>query len=204
MKQTIRRILTKSTDALVRVARQTGGRLPNILRTDVYFGRNIAHLPQGAIVFFPIRDNTFCCGIAAIVSYKSKKSILPRFDPAALEDMSAKIAQAGYETCKTTIDIDIADHYLGGQFHIDSLWQAIQNLKCSDRFYALFTNSDDRRQLTDLCDRLTGIASAEAQLLSESMGRIPVQTLELMTARMEKLKDIAWCIRWEIIHNLKK
>ncbi len=204
MKQTIRRILTRTTATFVRAARQTGGRLHNILRTDVYFGRNIAHLPLGAIVFFPIRDNTFCCGIAAIVSYKSKKAIPPRSDPAAFEDMLAKIAQAGYEHCNTTIDMDIDGHYLGGQSHIDSLWQAIQNLKCSDRFYAIFANSDDRRQLKDLCERLTDIVSAEAQLLSKRMGRIPVQTLELMTARIEKLKDIAWCIRWEIIQNLKK
>ena len=139
MKQTIRRILTRTTATFVQAARQTGGRLHNILRTDVYFGRNIAHLPLGAIVFFPIRDNTFCCGIAAIVSYKSKKSIPPRSDPAALEDMLAKIAQAGYEHCNTTIDMDVDGHYLGGQSHIDSLWQAIQNLKCSDRFYAIFS-----------------------------------------------------------------
>ena len=161
-------------------------------------------MPLGAIVFFPLRDNTFCCGIAAIVSYKSKKSTLSRSDPVALEDMFAQIAQLGYETCNPVNDTDIDGHYLGGKSHIDSLWQAIQNLKCTDRFYAIFTNSKDRRQLTDLCDRLTGIITAEAQLLSERMGRIPVQTLELMTARIEKLKDIAWCIRWEIINNVEK
>ena len=204
MKQTIRRVLTSTTDALLMAARLACGRLHNILRTDVYFGRNIAHLPLGAIVFFPFRDNTFCCGIAAIVSYKSKKSMPPRSDPAALEDMLAQIAQAGYKTCNTANNMAIDDHYLGGQSHIDSLSQAIQNLKCADRFYAIFTNSDDRRQLADLCDRLTDIITAEAQLLSECMGRIPVQTIELMTVRIEKLKDIAWCIRWEIINNVEK
>jgi len=192
------------TDAFVMAARHTWGRLHNILTTDVYFGRNIAHLPLGTIAFFPLRDNTFCCGIAAIVSYKSKKTTLPPSDTAALEDMFAQIAQSGYETCNTVNDTDIDGHYLGGKSHIDSLWQAIQNLKCADRFYAIFTNSNDRRQLTDFCDRLAGIIVAEAQLLSERMGLIPVQSLELMTARIEKLKDIAWCIRWEIINNVAK
>jgi glucosamine--fructose-6-phosphate aminotransferase (isomerizing) len=185
-------------------ARHNWGRLYNILTTDIYFGRNIAHLPLGAIVFFPLRDNTFCCGIAAIVSYKLKNSTLPRLDTAALEDMFAQIAQSGFENCNAVNDTDIADHYLGGKSRIDSLWQAIQNLKCTDRFYAIFTNSNDRRQLTGLCDRLTGIINTETKLLSQRMGRIPVETLELMTARIEKLKDIAWCIRWEVINNVGK
>jgi glucosamine--fructose-6-phosphate aminotransferase (isomerizing) len=204
MKHTIKQILTKTTDAFVMAARHTCGRLYNILTTDIYFGRNIAHLPLGAIVFFPLRDNTFCCGIAAIVSYKLKKSTPPRLDTAAFEDMFAQIAQSGYETCHAVNDSDIDGHYLGGKSHIDSLWQAIQNLKCTDRFYAIFTNSNDRRQLTNLCDRLTGIITTETQLLSQRMGRIPVETLELMTARIEILKDIAWCIRWEVINNVGK
>ena len=102
MKQTIMQKLTKTTDAFHMAARHTCGRLQNILTTDVYFGRNIAHLPLGAIVFFPLRDNTFCCGIAAIVSYKSKKSTPPRSDTTALEDMVTLIAHSGYETCNNS------------------------------------------------------------------------------------------------------
>ncbi len=204
MKQIIRRILTKTPDAFIMAARHACGRLHTILTTDVYFGRSIAHLPLGVIVFCPLRDNTFCCGIAAIVSYKPKKSTPPRSDTAPLEDMLSQIAQSGYETCNKVDQTDIGNHYLGGKSHIDSLWQAIQNLKCADRFYAIFTNSNDRRRLTDLCDRLTAIITAEAQLISERLGRIPGQTLELMTERIEKLKDISWCIRWEIIKNIAK
>jgi len=204
MKHTIRRILTKTTDAFVGVVRHTCARLHNILTTDIYFGRNIAHVPLGAIVLFPFRDNTFCCGIAAIVSYKSKKSTPPRLDTTALEDMSTQIMQSGYESCRKANDTDLDDRYLGGKSRIDFLWQASQNLKCADRFYSIFINSTERKQLADLCDRLSGMIAVEAQLLSDYMGRIPVQTLELMTARIEKLKDIAWCIRREVLNNVGK
>lgn len=53
MKQTIRPILTKAINEFVMAARHTCGRLHNILTADVYFGRNIAHVSPGAIVFFP-------------------------------------------------------------------------------------------------------------------------------------------------------
>ena len=152
MKRCIRRILTKTTETFVIAARYTCGRLHNILTAEVYVGRNIAHVPLGALVFFPLRDNTFCCGIAAIVSYKSKKSTPPVLDTAALEDMISQIVQSGYESCNKANDTDIDGHYLGGKSHLDSLSQAIQNLKCADRFYAIFINSTDRRQLADLFD----------------------------------------------------
>jgi len=204
MKQTIRRILIKTIDECFAAARRTYGRMHDILAADVFFGRSIAHLPMGVIVFFPLRDNTFCCGIAAIVSYKSKKTTAPQSDTSALGGLFDRIAQSGCKTCNQISSKDMDEHYLGGKSHVDCLWQAIKNLKCAERFYALFKNPAECEQLADLCDRLAGVIDAETQLLSDRMGRIPVQTLELMTARVEKLKDIAWCIRWEILNNVKK
>ncbi len=204
MKQSIKPILTKALNAFIMAARHTCGRLYNILTANVYIGRNIAGVPADAIVFFPYQENTLCCGIAAIVSYKSKKSLPRRDETAGLEEMLTQIEQSGCETCKKNNYTDIDDHYLGGKSHIDFLWQTIQNLKCEDRFYAIFTNSHNRAHLTDLCERLSDIITAEAKLLSQRMGHIPAQSLELMTARIEKLKDIAWCIRREIIHNIEK
>ena len=118
--------------------------------------------------------------------------------------MLAQIEHSGCDTCQKNSYADIDDLYLGGKSHIDSLWQASQNLKCDDRFYDVFSNADNRRHLADFCERLTGIITAEAKLLSEHMGHIPAQSLESMTTRIEKLKDIAWCIRREILQNLEK
>ena len=81
MKQTIRQRRTNPINAFLMVARRICSRLHDILTTDVYFGRNISHVPSGTIVFFPIQDNIFLCGIAAIVSYKSKKSTPPPIRP---------------------------------------------------------------------------------------------------------------------------
>ena len=74
MKQTVRQIRTNKINAFLMVVRALCIRLYDILNKNVYFGRNVSLVPSGAIVFFPIQDNTFHCGIAAIVSFKSKKS----------------------------------------------------------------------------------------------------------------------------------
>ena len=204
MKQSIKPIRDKAIIVFNMAARRYCGWLRNILTANVYFGRNIAAVPANSVVFFPYRQNLLCCGIAAIVSYKFNKSSNSRVETAALEDSLAKIEQSGCETCKKNDYADIDLHYLGGKSQIDSLWQAIQNLKCKNQFYAIFTNTNQRRHLTDLGERLTAIINAEAKLLSERMGHIPAQSLELMTTRIEKLKDMTWCIHREIINNIDK
>ena len=39
-------------------------------------------------------------------------------------------------------------------------------------------------------------------MLADCMGRMPQQKVELMTARIEKLKDITWCISNEVLNNI--
>ena len=137
MKPTLIQTLIKAVDTVRLAVRHTCGRLYDFLTMDIYIGRDINYIPGGSITFFPLQDNTFCCGIAAIVSYKSKKSTPPRSDTAELENKFAQIAQSGYETCKKVNHKEIDDHYLGGESHLESLWQAVQNLKCIDQFYII-------------------------------------------------------------------
>ena len=65
--------LANRMKALIQLACLVGAKLTAILAVKVYFGRDLAGLPGGSIVFFPYRENTLCCGIAAMVSYKQKK-----------------------------------------------------------------------------------------------------------------------------------
>ena len=204
MKSTLSQILFKAIDTVRVAVRYTCGRVYDFLTMDVYFGRNINYLPGGSIAFFPLQDNTFCCGIAAIVSYKSRKSKAPQPKIGQLEDQFVRIEQSGWDACNKLNGIDLAESYLGGKSQLESLWQTIQNLKCIESFYSIFCDPNQRSQLSALEVRLVDFISAEKQLLTERMGRIPGPILEMMTDRIEKLKDIAWCIRWEILNNVKK
>ena len=204
MKQSIKPMLAKKLNAMICFARRICRRLHAIATSNVYIGKNIAGLPPNAIVFFPYQENTLCCGIAAIVSYKFKQPTGRPVETARLEDMLSKIERSGCDACQKNGFDDVDNSYLGGRSHVDSLWQAVQNLKCEDLFYAIFTDPGRRSLLDDICRRLNDIITAETKLVSESMGRLPAQSLESMTARIERLKDIAWCIRREAINNIEK
>ncbi|MGD8291340.1 MAG: hypothetical protein PVF37_06530, partial [Desulfobacterales bacterium] len=155
MKSILSQTLIKAIDTVRVAVRHTWGRLHDILTMNVYIGRNIKYLSGRSITFFPLQDNTFCCGIAAIVSYKARKSTAPRPKIGELEDQFVRIEQSGWDACNKLNDVDLAKTYLGGKSHLDSLWQAIQNLKCIEPFYSIYKDPNQRSKLSALEYRLT-------------------------------------------------
>jgi glucosamine--fructose-6-phosphate aminotransferase (isomerizing) len=174
------------------------------LVAEVYFCRSLRGVPQGAIVFFPVRQSLLCCGIAGIVSFKKKQTENCRVDIAQLEHMLQRIQAHGCESCKVDDDSDIDEQYLGGKALIDSLWRSAQTMKNEAPFFSIFMNQKNQHQLEQLSQQLSQIIADEANLLSDHMGRLDAPKVDMMSARIENLKDIVWCLRWEILENIKK
>ncbi len=199
------------SSSLPRVARHVGvifrhalERLTGILTASVYFGKHIDRLPVGSIVFFPYRPTVLNCGIAALVSFKSRNRNQAEPQTESLAELVDRIQEQVIDNCEVDDESGIADRYLGGASRIDRLWQSIQKLKGEDRFFALYTNSADQEKLENLAKRLDRMIDGEVQKLSEHMGRMAQQTAELVSARIEKLKDVTWCIHNEILKNIEK
>ncbi|MGB5746719.1 MAG: SIS domain-containing protein, partial [Desulfobacterales bacterium] len=179
-------------------------RLHDLLKAEVYFGRSPAGVPPGSVVFFPIQPNILSCGIAAIVSYKNSRPTESPPGAARLAELVKPIERQGCQTCHKNDLTGLDENYLGGKDLIESLSQKIQTIKCEDHFFAIYTNLKERELLGTVGERLSGVVETEAKMLADQMGRLPAQKVELMAARIEKLRDIAWCIRREILDNLKK
>ena len=179
-------------------------RLHDLLKAGVYFGRSPAGLPSGSIVFFPLLPNILSCGIAAIVSYKHSRSAE---SPESASQLNELVNQIERRDCKSCFEKDLSGldgEYLGGKKLIESLWNQIQAIKGEDHFFAVYSDPKKRELLASVGERLTGIVETETKILADHIGRLPAQKAELMAARLEKLKDMAWCIRCELIDNLKK
>jgi len=164
----------------------------------------MAGVPPGSVVFFPIQPNLLGCGIAAIVSYKLAATVPLPPDGDGLDELIKPIAHNG---CKTCLEDDLASldrSYLGGKDLIESVWHRVQAIKGEDRFFAIYSDSKQRRRLDTVGDQLNGFVENETEILAQHMGRLATPNVELMTARLERLKDIAWCIRREIMDNIRK
>jgi len=204
MKQYINLKWVRVLNSFKKISRIVGVDLSALFAADVYFGRNMAGLPAGSIVFFPYQANTFCCGIAAMVSYKQKKTSGSPQKTTSLDEIIRQIREQGCDSCQQDDFSAIDDHYLGGAVRVESLWQAVQGLKRENHFFALYMDSDDQAHLATLAKDLSAVIAAEEQILGDQMGRIPLLSVELMTSRIETLKDITWCINNEILNNIKQ
>ncbi len=179
------------------------GLISGCLLSDVYFGKHMADLPNGSIVFFPCRDNLLCCGLTGIVTFKKKNKTDDRIDINSLKDMLIKIQDLCYANCRQN-DLNLEDHYLGGEKQINALFQKVRNLKCNDLFYNLFTIRESQRELEKFADRLFQFIDKEQRLLDHHMGRLESDDVDILSRRIDCIKDIIWCLTSEISNNIKK
>jgi glucosamine--fructose-6-phosphate aminotransferase (isomerizing) len=179
-------------------------RLRPYLFGKVYFGRSIRGLPRGSLVFFPLQPNMLCCGIAGIVTFLNKESPKDPIDIAGLESMLSGIEDYTCIHCDVNDDRGIEEQYLGGRPLIESLRSSIQALKNTDPFFSIYTNADIQKQLDQISKRLARIIDSETNQLTETMGHLEATKVEVMSDRIENLKDIAWCLGSEILTNVKK
>ncbi|MEJ2729734.1 MAG: SIS domain-containing protein [Deltaproteobacteria bacterium] len=173
-----------------------------LLGANVYFGKYVDSVPDGSIVFFPCRQTMLCCGIAGIVAFKNKPKARHDFRLESLEEMTRQIEAAGYKACQQTERWN--DGYLSGGEKMNVLWRRVQDLKTDDRFFSVFSDESVQNRIERLANHLGAIIQTETDLLAGQMGHLSAELVDLISHRIEKLKDIAWSLENEILSNLKK
>ncbi len=173
-----------------------------LLAADVYVGKYVERVPDGAIVFFPCRQTFLCCGIAGIVAFKNKKPTSGKLDLQALEDVIAQIEAKGFESCSQANHWQ--DAYLGGSGRIAALGQGVQGLKTAAQFFLIFSDEKAQHQLQQMAARLADLAASESELLAAQMGHLSAEQVNHMTRAIEEVKDIHWRLENDILANTEK
>ncbi len=178
-------------------------RLLMLVRHNLYFGKSLSHVPDNSLVFFPFHENMLCCGLAGIVSVKRKNDSKKSIDVASLSDKIETIAAKTYIDCFQKNILQYTD-YLGGQELISSFLQDVQKLKEDDLFIEIFLNETIQNDLNKLSHRLQMIIDNDSKLLVDQMGQLETQAVDIISERIEGLKDINWCLTTEIEDNLTR
>jgi glucosamine--fructose-6-phosphate aminotransferase (isomerizing) len=204
MKRSIMRLPAKMLHTICAFTNRSYQRLRPYLSAEVYFGRSIRRLPRGSLVFFPLQPNVLCCGIAGIVTFLNKKSPNDPIDIAGLESILSSIEDYSCTRCDVSEDRVIEEKYLGGQPLIESLRNSIQALKNTGPFFSIFTNADIQKRLDQISKRMARIIDSETNQLTATIGHLDTAKVDVMSDRIENLKDIAWYLGSEILTNVKK
>ncbi len=175
----------------------------HLITVDVYFGRSLACVPGGSIVFLPLQDNLFCCGLAGIISFKPKADTAANIDSPKIMAMVKEIEANIFNSCKEN-NYPIYDQYLGGSQQVTSLKEAIQGLRKGRQFADIFMDKKIQEDLSDLATGLNLTIDSESEALNLNMGLLKTTEAEVILNRIEEMKDCAWCLSIEILENIDR
>jgi len=193
----------KLSAAITHKYRHGAAVLARLFRTPVYFGRSPARVPKPAVVFFPVLENRLCCGLAGIVTFSRTPAKAADVKLAAMRKAVDALEDRSLEGCRRQ-GLEPAADYLGGDARVRSLLEDACGLKRLDCFARLFESRAEQDQLQQIADRLDRLVRQEEGLLSDRMGLLDVETVRVLSGRIELLKDIAWCLSAEVLENLSK
>lgn len=201
-----------SANRIVIAAKNTAGFLSDLQRKirslnspwpAICWGRHPSRVQGPAVILFPCSASLLCCGLAGIIAVKGKTKNKVDVDLAGLEKRIDAVAGAGLQSCARETDA-VADGYLAGQAALDSLLADIQVLKAEALFLFLFSDPSARQHLARLSARLADLLKEEQARLSEQVGSLDPQAVDIIAARIEMLKDMIWCLDVELAANIER
>ncbi|MEZ4525278.1 MAG: hypothetical protein R2941_05090 [Desulfobacterales bacterium] len=143
------------------------------------------------------------CGIAGIVSLRQGEARDGKVDPGFFRESARQIREKGFAFCRDQ-HLSFEEQYLAGKEHLAQLESAAKSLKGDSPFYTVFSDKDVQSALWDISGQLSDFVEQEARSLKDQMGLMAAEDVDIMAVRIEKLRDIAWCIRQELCENVNK
>ncbi|MFH2059064.1 MAG: SIS domain-containing protein [Pseudomonadota bacterium] len=163
---------------------------------NIDFATSINKAKNNTIIFFPNRPNTFFCGISALVAFKGNGCKI--FNPDQINDI-LPVLKKGSLSKKT---LSIEKDFLGGDKVLIALFDACQDIKHETCFSDLFFNKEKQNQLVVITDQIEQLITIETALSKKKVSSLSAIEVETISGRLERLQDILWCLRKEIIENI--
>ncbi|MEJ2157480.1 MAG: SIS domain-containing protein [Desulfobacteraceae bacterium] len=170
---------------------------------SIYWRRRPSNASGPAVVLFPSSTTMLNCGLAGLITvYRSKP-------PAELKslkqviDLSDEILSHSLSQCVSGAASFDAQYMSGGD-KVERMFQLTRDLKRQHHFITLFMQPELQVQLKALHARLDEFMNQEIRELQKQMGHLKTEVVEKADHRIEKLKDIVWCIDTEVIGNIDK
>ncbi len=172
-------------------------------QTPVYLGRHPATVSGPAVIFFPCSDHLLACGLTGIVCFKTETKDTAEARISHLEGLIQKIGERGHDACAKQgrpLDAD----YLAGDAAVGDTVATAGKLKSMDVFAAIFTSKSLQARLAVASAAIKQLIETETAVFCRTISRLPADTAEIMSCRIEKLQDAAWSIEKELAANIDK
>jgi glutamine---fructose-6-phosphate transaminase (isomerizing) len=166
--------------------------------THIQVGKSPNRARENTLIFFPYAPNHLCCGICAFVAFKGSE---PESGPVDIKEQVALLASVMSASDTRDLGSD-PDRFPGGDDLLDRLWDSARALKQESVFQELFFNPDQVQALSDMEKTIFQIISTRQDRFKKQKPGLSPRAVETISLQMEKLKDIHWCLKQEIVDNI--
>jgi len=176
--------------------------LNKLLSINLEIGKFISNVKNNSIIFFPCSQNTFNCGIAALVSYKGTEK---KYNPDILELIEALVKSV--QKNSSILDSEkklINKQYLGGNANLKKLLSNAHILRQNKPFLNILSEDSPKKRIQKLTRILSDIIALSKKDFKQKMASLPHKEVKIIAERLETLQDTFWCLEKEILNNLKK
>ena len=195
----IRRLLASAGS----IMQQKISALNALMNAPLFWGRCPNRHAGAAWIFLPHAPCCLCCGLAGLISIKHVHSPDGHQEAASFEKSANAIQSRSLKMCIDSALV-IADEYLGGDQLLETMYSQACLLKQEAPFLHLFAQKEQQARIETVCQQLNTLVEEEVQALQNQIGYLAAADAEIVDRRIEKVKDIAWCLKVELIENIHK
>ena len=144
------------------------------------------------------------CGICSIVPVNNRENPSPEVDLTDLDGLVREMERNTWNQCFQAGRF-AGDRYLGGEAVVVRLWDLACRLKRDEDFYRLFIDAAGYQRVIGAVDRLAAVVASEAAAGDhQATAMLAAGTAETAVARLEKVRDVCWCLKHEVCDNIRK
>ena len=171
---------------------------------SVFWGRCPEGVKGPALILLPYSTTVLRCGLAGLITLRNRPAVQAAdADWQVLESLAHESMVYPLEKCLNS-DYTLSDRYLGGSVTLNRFHALACEFKREDNFLAFFNDADRQKHLGGLSRELADFTQQEIQALHRKLGRLKAEDADAADARIEKLKDVVWCLQVELLENLGK
>ncbi|RLC25711.1 MAG: glutamine--fructose-6-phosphate aminotransferase [Deltaproteobacteria bacterium] len=163
----------------------------------IEIGKSIKQTKNNCIIFFPNLPNTISCGISAFVAFKGSRT------PQHLDLTPVQEMVLSLKTKSLSSDVlSIRDDFPGSDDLLDTLLENCQAFKQEHIFSDLFFNKEKREALLSLSKTIDQLIQDQTSAFKKELANLSSADVDIISPRLEKLHDIGWCLKKEILDNI--
>lgn len=177
--------------------------ISRLLSTSIQFGKSPDRAKENSLILFPVRPNTFCCGLSSLVSYKGAAMPTEETDLRSMEQGIDILRESSLTACIAK-GFDLGESYLGGDERLSLFIELAHTLRRQGPFYELYSTPSREKALMTILEALKSLLVQEKSELKQRMADLAATEVDTVAPRIDKLQDIIWCLEKEVLENLER